>query len=301
MTDWDDFRFFVAVARHGSVSGAARVLKVAQPTVGRRIAAFEKRLGAQLFVRSVAGWKLSEVGRSMLVHGERMEEQAHSAELLATGRDLGIDGKVRITASEWLTRSVLGPAVGPFLAQHTGLSLELVADARHLNLVRREADIALRPSRFTHEDVSQREVAVMEFGLYASDTYLTRRGMPDFARGCEGHEIVAMTDDMGHIPDGEWLALLADRARIVIRTNGREPMATMAAAGVGLTCLPRFLGDATPGLRLLPTPGPAPHRQLWVGVHRAARSTPRIRATLTFLTDCFARLRPALRPTMSRT
>ncbi len=296
MLQWDDLRYFLAVARSGTMSAAARTLRVAQPTVGRRIAAFELSLGARLFSRSPTGWALSPVGRKLLSHAEKMEHEALAAETVAAGRDEGLEGKVRITASEWLVCSVLGPALAPFVAENGGLTLELVADPRHLNLARREADIALRPSRFLQQDVFQRGIATIELGLYASDVYLARHGLPDFASGAEGHSIVAMTDDLTTIVDVDWLPPLVGRARVAVRTNGREPMATLAAAGLGITCLPRVLGDATPGLRLLATPGARPRRKLWLGVHRAARSIPRVKATLTFLAACFERLGPALCP-----
>jgi DNA-binding transcriptional LysR family regulator len=296
MLDWDDLRFFLAVARAGTMSGAARKLRVAQPTVGRRIAAFERRLGARIFLRAPAGWTLSPTGRNLLAHAERMELEALAAETIATGRDEGLEGRVRITASEWLARSVLGHALAPFLARHPALSLELVADPRHLNLARREADVAIRPSRFRQQEVVQREIAVVEFGLYASETYLARNGLPDFARRCEGSPVIGMTDDMNAIVDLDWLPALVGRGRVVVRTNGREPMASMAAAGVGIACLPRILGDATAGLRLLDTPGARPERKLWLGVHRVARSIPRVKATLAFLVASFGQLRPLFRP-----
>lgn len=292
MLDWDDLRFFLAVTRHGTLSAAARALKVTQPTVGRRLAAFEAELGAQLFVRSAGGWSLSEAGRAILKHAEHMQEHALLAESLAAGRDAGLDGRVCITASEWMIRSVLGPALGAFVARHPALQIDLVADSRHLSLAKREADIAVRPSKFPHREVFQRELAPLEFGLYASEAYLALHGMPDFKRGCAGHVLISMTDDMGSIVDRDWLPPMAAQARVAVRTNGREPMATMAAAGIGMACLPRILGDATAGLRRLVTPEPAPPRKLWIGVHRAARSTPRVRATLTFLSQSFARLMP---------
>ncbi|MFY0537427.1 LysR substrate-binding domain-containing protein [Nannocystis pusilla] len=122
----------------------------------------------------------------MLARAEQMEAAALAAERVASGRDVGLRGRVAVTASEWLVGSVLGPLLGPFVAEHPGLELELVADARHLSLSRREADIAVRPSRFEQAEVIQRQVGVVAFGLYASDGYLARRGMPDFAAQCEG-------------------------------------------------------------------------------------------------------------------
>ncbi|HEX9641676.1 MAG TPA: LysR family transcriptional regulator [Candidatus Krumholzibacteria bacterium] len=102
MLDWDDLRYFLAVARSGTLSAAARVLRVTQPTVGRRMAAFEKRLGAKLFVQTPAGHVLSQTGTRLLEHAERMESDALAAERVASGRDSGLSGLVRITASEWL-------------------------------------------------------------------------------------------------------------------------------------------------------------------------------------------------------
>jgi DNA-binding transcriptional LysR family regulator len=302
MLDWDDLRFFLAVARHRTMSEAARALRVAQPTVGRRIAAFERQLGARLFVRSGTGWALSPAGQGILSNAEEMEAQAIAAENQASGRDAGLDGDVRITASEWMIATMLAPRLKPFLARHPALSIDLVAEARHLNLFRREADVALRPSKFQQLEIVQRAIAVIEFGLYASGDYLARMGTPDFAAKGQGHVLVAAGVGMGNtIVDVAWLPPLVGRARVASRTNGRLGMAALAAAGVGIACLPRPLGDATPGLRLIPTPEPGPRRQLWMGVHRSAKAIRRVKAVTDFLTGAFARLASAVDRADART
>jgi DNA-binding transcriptional LysR family regulator len=296
MLDWDDLRYFLAVARAGSLSAAALTLGVTQPTVGRRITALQRRLGAELFTPTPAGQTLSASGRSLLPHAERMEVEGLAAERVTSGRDAGLRGRVRITASEWMIGAVLGPMLRPFVTRHPGLELELLADVRHLNLTRRDADVAIRPSRFEQPEVVQREVATIGFGLYASDSYLAELGAPNFDRKCEGHRLIAMSESLTKIPDVGWLPDLTARASVVVRSNGREPMARMAAAGVGLVCLPRFLGDSTPNLRLLTTPTPGPERQLWLGTHRDVRTVPRVRASIAFLREGFDRLRGALGP-----
>jgi len=296
MLDWDDVRFFLAVVREGSMSAAARSLRVAQPTVGRRITALEHKLGANIFVHLPRGPVLSSTGQRMLAHAEQMEQGALSVARVAAGRDVGLRGRVTITASEWLIGSVLGPALAPFSERHAELEFELLADVRHLSLARRDADIALRPSKFEQQEVVQRPVAVVAFGLYASDSYLAKYGMPDFAANCAGHRLIAMSESLTKIPDLKWLSAIAAEARVAARTNGRAPMATMAQSGIGMACLPRFVGDATPGLRFLSTPEPGPERPLFLGAHREARAIPRVRASIAFLTAAFARLKGALRP-----
>jgi len=296
MLSWDDLRFFLAVARHGSSAAAARVLKVTQPTVGRRIDAFEKRLGAKLFQRTPSGHVLTPTGAGILAHVERMEQGALAAERAAAGRDMGLRGSLRVTASEWLVVRVLGPMIVPFAARYPGISVELAAGARWLSLPRREADIAFRPAAFEHNEVFQREVARVAFGLYASDGYLAAHGMPDFAARCEGHVLVTMNDEQPAVLDLAWLQTVAASARVAVRTNGREAQAVLGAAGLGMVCLPRHVGDATPGLRLLDPPSPPPERKLWLGVHRDTRTVPRVKAFIEHAVEAFARLRPALCP-----
>lgn len=297
MLDWDDLRYFLAVARAGSLSAAARALDVAQPTVGRRVTGLERRLGAKLFVAMPTGQTLSPTGQRMLRHAEQMERDALGAERVAAGRDAGLSGPVCVTASEWLMGRVIGPLLAPFFAEHPALELALVSDPRHVSLIRREADIAIRPSEFQQPDVVQRRIGSIAFGLYASDAYLARHGVPSFEDGCAGHALIVMSKELTKVPDVDWLPRVAPAARVVARTNGREPMASMAAAGIGIACLPRCMGDATSGLRLLPTPGLAPTRVLWSGVHGDARAIPRVRACVEFLAAGIARLQPVLDPT----
>ncbi|HEX6242489.1 MAG TPA: LysR family transcriptional regulator [Polyangiales bacterium] len=293
MLDWDDLRFFLAIARAGSLSGASHTLGVTQPTAGRRLTAFEQSLGARLFDRTPAGHVLTPVGARLLGHAERMEADAMAAERLASGVDAGVRGHVRVTASEWLIDRVIAPLLGPLLLQHPGLRVELVAEARHLSLVKREADLAVRPSRFEHQEVVETAVATLGFGLYASDGYLVERGAPDFTRGAEGHRLIAMSESLTKIPDVEWLPRIASCADIVARCNGRIPMATLAAAGLGLACLPQYMGDAAPSLRRLDAPD-EPERSLFVAMHLDGRRVPRVRATAAYLKERLRRLQPAL-------
>ncbi|MFL5305586.1 MAG: LysR family transcriptional regulator, partial [Polyangia bacterium] len=232
-----------------------------------------------------------------LAHAEAIEARVLEAENLVAGKDTTLEGELRITASEWMIATILAPLLPPFLAEHGGLSLDLVAEARHLNLFRREADIALRPSSFDQSEVRQRAIAVLQFGLYASADYLRRRGTPDYSHGGHGHLLVAAGTGLGNtLVDAQWLPPILGGARVTARANGRLLMAQLAAAGAGIACLPRPLGDSIAGLRRLPTPGPAPRPQIWMGVHRNARAIRRVKAATDFLADAFHRVRGALDP-----
>jgi DNA-binding transcriptional LysR family regulator len=297
--NWDDLRFFLVVARHRTLSAAARELAVAQPTVGRRVAALERQLGAQLFIRRSDGLVLSDSGARVLAHAERMEQDALAAERRVSGRDEGVRGAVRVTASEWLVTGVLAPLLPPLLERHPELSVELIADQRHLNLARREADVALRPRRFEHDAIVQRAIAKLGFALYATRGYLAQHGAPATGDG-SGHVLVAMTDEVGDVAR-DWLASVLPAATRSVRTNGRDAMLALAVAGAGIACLARSVGDRVPELqRIAMSPAP-PAPTLWLGVHRDARATPRVRAVASHLAERLRALQRQLCPPESIT
>lgn len=292
--NWDDLRYFLVLARRRTLSAAARELKVSQPTVGRRIAALERRIGAKLFVRESGGFSVSSSGSGVLELAEQMEENALSAERHLSGRDQGMRGKVRVTASEWLVTHVLARLTGPLLTLHPDLTIELIADTRHLNLTRREADLALRPRRFEQDSIMQRATGKVGFAVYAAPSYLTARGVPGTGDG-RGHVLISMSDDTGDVAR-DWLNEVFPDALPAVRTNGRDAMVTLAETGVGLACLARIVGDAAPGLQRLSKLPQAPAPTLWLGMHRDTRDTPRVRAVASYLSECLRALRPQLCP-----
>lgn len=282
MLEWDDLRIFLAIARGGTLSAAARALRITQPTAGRRLAALEAKLGARLVDRTPSSLVLTRAGREMMAHAGRMEAEALAAERLTRGRDAGYEGAVRVTASEWLVVRVLSPGLASIARAHPRITIELISDTRHLNLPRREADLAIRPRRFDDAAVVERRVGHLEFSLYAARRYLAERGAP--AMGCKDHALIAMDDDVGDAARG-WLGEVASEAHVVARTNGREPMAAMAAAGLGLTCLPTVLGDAVPELERVPMRTAPPKPALFLGVHREVRKVPRVQVVARALAE----------------
>ena len=277
MLDWDDLRSFLAIARHGTLSAAARALGVHQPTMGRRLAALEQRAGACLLQKTSRGYTLTPAGEAILGNVERIEAEALAVERRITGRDVRLEGVVRVTTVESFAAEIVMPILAGLRQRHPGIAIDLAAEVRNLNLTRREADVAVRMARIEQSDLTVRRIGQLGFGLYASAAYLEARGTPDFERGGEGHEVVLTQPELMRGPEMAWLTSILPRAVPALQTNSRYSHRAAALAGLGMACLARYLGDAVPLVRL-EAPAAAPVRELWMAVHTDIRHMPRIRA-----------------------
>lgn len=271
--DWDDLRLFLAIARHGTLSGAARALGVTQPTMGRRLAAMEARTGARLLQRLPGRFILTPLGESLLGAAERIEAEALAAERMITGRDAALEGVVRITTVDIVAAHIIAPALAVLQRTHPGIVIELVSDSRSFNLSRREADIALRLSRFEGQEVVARRVGALAIGLYAA-----RACEADIARG--QIRLVTVMDDQGHLPEARWLEETFPGAEVSFRSNSREAQMQAALAGAGVAALTRYRADGESGLIRLRPEAPGLVRDIWMGVHADMQHMPRMRAVM---------------------
>ena len=284
MLEWDDLRLVLAIARHGSLTAAARAMGVTQPTMGRRVEHLEDRLGAHLFERTAAGVALNALGTSLLPLAEQMERSALAAERQIAARDTGLEGLVRITTLEWTGHHLLAPVLARFCRLHPAVTVELITADRVFSLTRHETDVALRPVRFDQEGLVQRRIGATPRGLYASQAYLAERGEPNYAAGCPGHTLIALPESLFTLPQANWLHdTLAPQAHVALQSNSLDVHAAAAVAGAGLVLLPRSIGDALPGLRRLTPPETPPDRELWLGFHEDLRHTPRVRALVDYI------------------
>ena len=285
LLDWDDLRFFLAIARTGSLSAAARELRVTQSTVGRRLASLEGGLGTRLLHRTPDGYVPTLAGEAILGQVEHIESEALAVERAAGGHDALLEGVVRVTAVETLASHVLVPAICAIQRGTPEIGIELLADVRHLSLAMREADIALRLTRFEQHDLVARRIGTMAHGLYASPAYLNRHGAPDFAAGCPGHRLVTGLDGAEVPQVAGWLAEAAPRATVALRSDSPEAQLQAALCGEGMACLPRLRGDAS-GEALLRLRPPLAQTvvEIWLAVHKDNRRTPRIRLVLDAVT-----------------
>ncbi len=296
MLDWDDLRSFLAIARHGNLSAAARALKVTQTTMGRRLQALHDRSGARLLQKTPGGFVLTPAGERVLGAVERMEAEALAVERAITGEDVRLEGRVRVATVEAFGARILTPILAALHARHPGIVVELDTDTRSVSLSRREADVAVRVAEFHQHDVVVRRAGEMAFALYAAPAYLALRGLPDLTAGAPGHALVTLQEDLIGMPEGRWFSTLAHDAQTVFLANSRDAQLRATQAGMGIGCLPRYLADAEPGLERLAPPEPAPSRGIWIGVHADTRHTPRIRAVLEVLNEGLRAAAPVLAP-----
>jgi DNA-binding transcriptional LysR family regulator len=280
---WDDLKLFLEIARAGTLTSAATRLKLSQPTAGRRLRVLESSIGAALFQRTSSGFRLTDEGEAMLLHAEQMAEEALALERKVAGGARGIEGVVRMSASDWVSSRILAEPLAALAIAQPGLTVEIVADSRLLDLQRREADLAFRFVPFSGADIIHRRFRRIRYGLYASPAYIDRCGDPLSSAGGEGHQLVTMDSALDRLVDVIWLRTRWPSAALTFRSNNREAQGAACAAGAGLAVLPRVIGDNLP-LELLGGEEP-PARDLWLGYHEDLRRLRRLRRLVEHLDE----------------
>lgn len=287
---WDDLRFVAVVARRGSLLAAASELGVDHTTVGRRIAAAEKGLGATLFARSTNGLTLTPEGEALLEPLQRIEDAVHTLVRKVGAEREELAGTVKVTAPESFGIAWLAPRLAELARQHPGLHIDLDPSGAVLDLARRQAEVALRHVRSKDASLVSRHAADLGHGLYGSRSYLARypvRGPQDLA----GRPMLMSSP--GDL-ESDWLFELAPDARPIFTCVLGVALVNAARTGAGLAVLPRYLGDAEDDLVYLPMPE-EPRQALWLTVHKDLRKTPRVRVVLDFIAETLKREQAALR------
>jgi DNA-binding transcriptional LysR family regulator len=286
--DWNQMRAFLATIEAGSLSAAARALGLTQPTLSRQIAALEDDLGLLLFERVGRRLALTETGRRLAGHVQAMGAAADRIAITASSQSQALEGRVRITAVDILAAHVLPAILEKLYAVAPGIEVEIIASNSIDDLMRREADIAIRHVRPEHDDLIARRCRDTEVGLYAAKSFLDRFGRP--AKPGD----LAQAPFIGFAPDDSVDQELNKRGIPVTRTNFRW---LCISSLVGLELIRRGLGfgltfaDAADQFsdleRILPhmEPLPAP---IWLTVHRELRTSPRIRVVFDLLAEAFS-------------
>lgn len=279
--DWEDIRVFIALARHGSLTAAARALSVNHATVSRRVTALEEHLGVKLVERRPNGYVLTPDGVRTLASAHEMEVAA--ATLARSSDASGPAGLVRINAPPSLSHDFVVLHLASLAAQHPGLDIEIVADVRPVSLERHETDIALRFGRPQDGDFIARPLLTAGYGFYASKAWCQK------VAGGEEPVFVGFDEATSHIPDAAWLVQQFPKARISFRASTQSAQAIAAKRGAGIALLPHFIGRTSPGLRPCPIGISPPSRELWMLIRKHDRKDLAVRATTDFIEQIFDR------------
>ena len=281
--DWNLVRSFLAALDHGSLLGAARALKASQPTLGRHIAELEAQLGVTLFERTGRGLIATEAGHRLAEAARAMEAGAHELARTVSSAQSQIAGTVRISASQPIACVLLPPVLARLREALPEVQIELVASNALSNLLRREADIALRMVQPEQTGLVARRIGKVTLGTYAHRDYLRRRGTPRRVEDLLAHDLIADDGDRGVLRAFAQFGFAVTKEDFVLRTDDLIAYWQAVRAGVGIGFLAdwiaardRELVALLPSLKIPPLP-------LWLVVHREIRGNPRIRAVYDFL------------------
>jgi DNA-binding transcriptional LysR family regulator len=283
MFDWNDLKYFLAVARHHSTIAAGKALGLSQSTVHRRLSELERRTGRQLVTRHTTGYRLTELGEQLLPYAERVEAAITDFERRVTDTERDLSGVIRVTCPEPIVyRMTQSGLIERFHSLHPKLRIEFVTSDRYLDLSKGEVDVAFR-SGDTDDELVGRKIADSVWAVYASHDYIARHGKPERVEDMTRHPLVGFDDTLSKHRAATWLREVAPDARMSARNNSVLGLVYAVKSGVGIGPLPTALGDAEPDLVRVLGPIPELSRNWRLLAHPDLRRTPRIAALFDFI------------------
>lgn len=280
---WELYRTFLGVLQEGSLSGAARALNLTQPTVGRHVSALEEALGLALFTRSQAGLLPTDAALALRSHAEGMHITAASLERVARGFGEGVRGTVRISASEVVGVEVLPPILAALQQVHPDLKVELVLSNKIQDLVRREADIAVRMTSPQQEVLLATRVGNVVLGLHAHKAYLDRRGSPASVAELTQHSLIGFDQETPFLRSARSLLSPWTRDNFVLRCDSDLGQMALMRAGAGIGICQVALAKRDRDLVCVLPQKFSFELATWVAMHEDLRGSPRCRATFDAL------------------
>lgn len=283
--DWSLVRSFLAALEHGSLLGAARALPSSQPTVGRHIAELESQLGVLLFERTGRGLLPTEMALRLADSARTMEGGALQLLRSASGAEVGVAGSVRITASQPVACALLPPLIAKMRLVLPDVEVELVASNEVSNLLRREADIAIRMVQPEQSTVVAKRIGKVSLGAYAHRDYIRRRGTPKTLQDLPNHDLIGLDRSEDIIRGLTGFGYPVTRDNFVFRTDDLMAYWGAVRAGVGIGFISDYLArtdkELVPVLQMMKIPA----LPVWLAVHREIRTSRRIRAVYDYLSD----------------
>ena len=284
MLDWNDLRYFLAVAREGSTLAAGRAMRTSQTTVARRIAALEGALGFPLFEKRQAGYTLTPAGEDLLDQAQQVERSADAFTEAATAHGRDVSGTVRITSEDIYMNGLLSPLLRELHDRHPEIMIELDAGQEMRDLGNGEADIALRSSSKNQPaGLVGRMLGKDDWTLYCSRDYAVRHGTPSSVEDLKTHAIVGGGGGNLWRHYQAWLKQLGLEDQVAMHHASSTGLLSAVRSGFGIAVLPCVVADADPDLIRCIPPREDHGRILWLLTHERVRRTPRVRVIIDFL------------------
>ena len=284
--NWDDLRLFLAIARAGRLTGAAKTLGLDHTTVARRLTSLESAIGSRLVERGPKGVTLTSAGATIFAHAERVEVEILSASSQVAEDDARVTGSVRLATPEAFGTYLVAPHIARLHAAHPDLHLELIPESQYVNLSNREADIAILLNRPANGPVVARRLVEYRLGLFTSHAYAQAHG-PITAETLTDHPFAWYIDELIDLPELRFLREVSADARTIFRSSSTAAQHEAVAGGLGIGILHGFAADADPRLRRI-LPDIEIRRSYWLAIHANQQRLPRIRAVIAFLDDLIA-------------
>tara|TARA_R110002012_G_scaffold9835_2_gene45668 strand:+ start:5557 stop:6426 length:870 start_codon:yes stop_codon:yes gene_type:complete len=278
---WDDLQVVLAIAQTGSLSGASRHLNISHATVFRRLNALEKRLDVALFERHRHGYTPTLAGEDLAATGERVQQEIHSAERRIIGQDLKLSGNLRVTTTDTLFAGLLCPVFTTFRQQYPNITLEVVISNQLQSLSRRDADIAIRPTRKPPDTLVGRPISDITLAIYGQKQRWQTMPTPVDPASLPAEDWIGPDVHMGDTALEHWMR---DK-HATYRLDSMLGMQLAVRHGAGVAVLPCYLGDADETLVRLSQPIEALTTQLWLLTHPDLRRVARVRALLAAITE----------------
>lgn len=285
MLNWDDLKYFLVMAEEGSLSAAAKKLIVSQPTLSRHLTSLEETIGAELFSRTRSGLELTSLGERLLRHAKEMQDEVHAVERIITGSDTSLKGSVVISTIESIGAEWLVKHTRPFHDQYPGITVDFKLTHTSSDLLRREADIALRLFRPVQNDLVAKKTATMNFGYYASTEYIARYGKPEKLSDLKDHyQILPHDDILAMLPlsaQRPWRS----RANATFRSNSFLALSSAVREGYGIGAYSCLTAAGDKNLVRLFEDMVIFSTDIWLVSHAELRRSARIRAMYDYLGD----------------
>ena len=282
---WDHIRTFQAVAAHGSLLAASRHLGLTQPTVGRHIDLLEDRLGFALFTRGREGMQLTDKGADLVAMAGEMLGNATEFERVASGLEERIAGTIRLSANEILGGLLLPGLIAAFMAEHPMIEIEIEVSNAASNLLRRDADIAVRMFRPAQNDLVARKVRDIPLGLFAHESYLARRPAPKDLGDLKAHVLLGQDRNPSLIAAYGAAGLTTQPADFQFRCDNNIATISALRAGIGIGPLHMGMAALWPGMVQVLPQIKIPPLELWLACHADVRHNKRIRLVMDFLAE----------------